>query len=517
MTTALPEDQAAQLGRLVDHFPAARELGELFAAAGHELYLVGGTVRDTLLAQTAVATGDLSSLDTIDLDFATSARPEETEKLLRRWGDAVWLTGAAFGTVSAQKELPGGIVRDVEITTFRTEAYEAGSRHPEVAYGDTIEGDLARRDFTINAMAVRVPDFAFVDLFGGIGDLHRKVLRTPVTPEQSFSDDPLRMVRLARFSSRLGAEPDEATLAAATSMADQLQTISAERIRDELVKLIAGDDPARGLDLLVRTGLATWVLPELVDLAACVDPIHRHKDVYAHTLAVLENAMALEDNGPDVVLRLAAVLHDIAKPETRVIHDDGKVTFHHHEVVGGRQTRHRLRELKFDKQFIKDVSELVRLHLRFHTYKEGWTDAAVRRYVRDAGHLYDQLNKLTRADVTTRNKRKAAAISRRMDELEIRVAELREQEQLDSLRPPIDGNRIMEHTGMKPGRQVGEAWNHLLELRIDLGPMDEEAALAHLDAWWAEHRPDAAPDDAPDDAGGADAGATEDGSTGNGA
>ncbi len=514
MTATSPQDQAAQLGRLVDHFPLARELGELFAAAGHELYLVGGTVRDTLLAQAAVAAGDESTLDEIDLDFATSARPEETEKLLRRWGDAVWLTGAAFGTVSAQKEQADGVVRDVEITTFRTELYENGSRHPEVAYGDTIEGDLARRDFTINAMAVRVPDFKFVDLFGGIGDLHRKVLRTPVTPEQSFTDDPLRMVRLARFASRLGAEPDQSTLAAATNMADALQTISAERIRDELVKLLKGDDPARGLDLLVRTGLATWVLPELVDLAQCVDPIHRHKDVYAHTLAVLENAMALEDDGPDVVLRLAAVMHDVAKPETRVIHDDGKVTFHHHEVVGGRVTRARLRELRFDKQFIKDVSELVRLHLRFHTYKEGWTDAAVRRYVRDAGHLYDQLNKLTRADVTTRNKKKAAAISRRMDELEVRVAELQEQEQLDSLRPPIDGNRIMEHTGMRPGKLVGMAWNHLLELRIEEGPMDEAQALAHLDTWWAQHNPDAEPAAHAGDDG--DAGAADGGSTGNG-
>ncbi len=485
MDDRLSDDQASHLGGLLDVFPEARELGELFGAAGHELYLVGGTVRDTLLAQ-----GDPDRLGGIDLDFATEARPTETEKILRRWADAVWLTGAAFGTVSAQKDGPDGTPRDVEITTFRSDTYQSGSRHPEVQYGDTIEGDLARRDFTVNAMAVRVPDFAFVDLFGGLGDLHRRVLRTPVDPHRSFGDDPLRMVRLARFAARLDAEVDPGTLAAAVEMGGQLETISVERIRDELVKLISADHPARGIDLLVDTGLTAWVLPELSELAACVDPIHRHKDVYAHTLAVVENVMELEPDGPDPLLRLAALMHDIAKPETKVVHDDGKVTFHHHEVAGARVTRHRLRELKFDKQFVKDCSELVRLHLRFHTYKEGWTDSAVRRYVRDAGHLLQRLNVLTRADVTTRNRRKAAAISRRMDELEERIVELREQEELESLRPPIDGNRIMAHLGISPGKLVGEAWNHLLELRIDHGPMDEDEALAHLDAWWSEHGAD---------------------------
>lgn len=481
----LTPEQAAHLGSLVDQFPEARELGERFEAAGHELYLVGGTVRDTLLAE-----GDAERLGEIDLDFATSARPADTEAILRAWADAVWLTGAAFGTVSAKKTRPDGpegdAGRDIEITTFRSEVYEPGSRHPEVAYGDTIAGDLSRRDFTVNAMAVRVPDFHFVDLFGGMSDLHKRVLRTPVAPEKSFSDDPLRMVRLARFAARLEADVDPDTLAAATSMAPQLATISAERIRDELVKTITGTDPSRGIDLLVSTGLTEWVIPELVELAACVDPIHRHKDVYAHTLAVIENIIELEPDGPDAVLRLAALMHDIAKPETREIHPDGKVTFHHHEMAGMRVTKKRLRALKFDNQFVKDVAELVKLHLRFHTYKEGWTDSAVRRYVRDAGHLLDQLNILTRADVTTRNKRKAAAINRRMDELEVRIAELREQEELDALRPAIDGNQIMEHLGIRQGREVGDAWKHLLELRIDQGPMTEDEAYAALDAWWAD-------------------------------
>jgi len=479
----LTPEQAAHLGQLIDAHPEARELGERFEAAGHELYLVGGSVRDTLLARVE------DDLLGIDLDFATSARPEVTEELVQPWADAIWLTGARFGTVSAEKgrgeHTPP---RRVEITTFRSDAYEAHSRHPEVTYGDTIEGDLHRRDFTVNAMAVRVPEFTFVDLFGGLRDLNARVLRTPADPHESFGDDPLRMVRLARFAAVLGAIPDEATLAAATQMAEALSSISRERIRDELWKLVAAPDPTRGIDLLVTTGLAEHSLPELIDLHTCVDPIHRHKDVYAHTLAVVENAMELEPDGPDPVLRMAALLHDIGKPETREIHPDGTVTFHHHEVVGARLTRHRMRELKFDKQTTKDVSELVRLHLRFHTYRMGWTDSAVRRYVRDAGHLLDRLNRLTRADVTTRNERKAQAIQQRMDELEVRIEQLREQEELESLRPPIDGNAIMSHLGLRPGPLVGEAWNHLLERRIDEGPMDVPAALEELESWWRAKR-----------------------------
>ena len=359
---ALTDDQAAQLGRLVDVFPEARELGEAFAAAGFELYLVGGTVRDVLLAG-----GDTDLIGDVDLDLTTDARPDATEAILRRWADAVWLTGARFGTVSAER---GG--RQVEITTFRADEYEPDSRHPEVTYGDRIEDDLARRDFTVNAMAVKVPDFLFVDAFGGLGDLQRRRLRTPIDPHTSFGDDPLRMVRLARFAARLDADPDAATLQAATEMCAQLSTISAERVRDELVKLMASDHPARGLQLLVDTGLSQWVVPELDELAACWDPIHRHKDVWAHSLAVIENAMALEDGDePDVVLRLAALFHDIAKPDTRRILDDGNVTFHHHEVVGARMTKRRMKALRFDNDTIKDVSRLVELHLRFHTYKMG--------------------------------------------------------------------------------------------------------------------------------------------------
>ncbi len=479
MTETLTADQAAQLGRLIDVYPEARELGERFVAAGHELHLVGGTVRDTLLAG-----GDSAALEQVDLDFATSCPPEETERVVRPWATAVWLTGAAFGTVSCQREEAGRPLRSIEITTYRSDRYEAGSRHPDVTFGSSIEEDLARRDLTVNAMAVRVPEFAFVDPFGGLADLRRGLLRTPIDPTRSFGDDPLRMVRLARFAASLDAEVDEGTEAAAIAMSDELTTVSSERIRDEVVKLMASGVPRRGVDLLVATGLARHVLPELLELRACVDPAHRHKDVYLHTLAVIDNVIALETDGPDLVLRLAALLHDIGKPDTRRIHADGTVTFHHHDVVGARMTRHRLRELRFDKQTVRDVSELVRMHLRFHTYKQGWTDAAVRRYVTDAGELFDRLNALTRADVTTGNARKAARIQRRVDELEERVAQLRHQEELDAIRPAIDGNRIMAHLGIGPGPLVGRAWNHLLELRVEHGEMSDEEALEALDEWW---------------------------------
>lgn len=479
----LTDDQAVQLGRLVDVYPEARELGAAFEAAGHELYLVGGTVRDTLLAG-----GDEAVLEQVDLDFATSAHPAETERIVAPWATAVWLTGAAFGTVSCQREQAGRPTRRVEITTFRADSYQPGSRHPEVTYGDTIEEDLARRDLTVNAMAVQVPAFRFVDPHGGLKDLRRGLLRTPIDPHISFTDDPLRMVRLARFTAVLDAEVAPEALAAATELAPLLDEISAERIRDELARLLCGSAPGRGLELLLQTGLADRAVPELVALGACQDPQHRHKDVWAHTLAVIDNVIALEPDGPDLVLRLAALLHDIGKPDTREIHRDGTVTFHHHDVVGARLTKARMRALRFDKDTTRDVSDLVRMHLRFHTYKQGWTDAAVRRYVRDAGHLYEQLNALTRADVTTGNPRRARAIQRRVDELEVRVAELKEQEQLDAMRPPVDGNAIMRHLGLRPGPLVGEAWQHLLELRVDHGPMDTDAALAALDAWWAERQ-----------------------------
>jgi poly(A) polymerase len=477
----LTTDQAAQLGRLVDVHPEAHELGERFAAQGHELYLVGGTVRDTLLLG-----GDASAAAEVDLDFATSAHPEETEGIVRDWATAVWLTGAEFGTVSCQREQPGRPLRTIEITTFRSDTYQPGSRHPEVRFGRDIEGDLARRDLTVNAMAVQVPQFRFVDPFGGLRDLHTRLLRTPIDPHTSFADDPLRMVRLARFAAVLDADADEAALTAATEMADELATVSAERVRDELVKLVCGRAPRRGIELLVSTGLADLVLPELRGLRECRDPIHRHKDVYDHTLAVVENAMELEGDEPDFVLRFAALMHDVGKPDTREIHDDGSVTFHHHDVVGARMTRKRMRELRFDKQTTAAVTRLVEMHLRFHTYKLGWTDAAVRRYVRDAGDLLDRLNALTRADVTTRNPKKAARIQRRVDELEARIDELAEAEELAAMRPPVDGNQIMAHLGLSEGPEVGRAWHHLLELRLERGPMSEAEALAALDEWWQQ-------------------------------
>ncbi|MDP9023479.1 MAG: CCA tRNA nucleotidyltransferase [Actinomycetota bacterium] len=470
MTEHAFRDEQAALRNLLDVHPQARELGKVFADAGHELYLVGGTVRDTLLPDRPEP----------DLDFATSARPDQTEEILRGWADHVWDIGARFGTISAQKD-----GRVVEVTTFRSDRYEPGSRHPEVTFGHSIEQDLARRDFTINAMAIRVPDFSFLDPYGGLRDLRVGVLRTPIDPARSFGDDPLRMFRLARFAAVLGVRPEPATEAAARRMAAEIITVSAERIRDELDKLLVGDHPGVGLDLLVRTRLAEHVLPEVALLTTCVDPQHRHKDVYAHTLAVVDNCR------PDRTLRLAALLHDIGKPQTRRIHPDGTVTFHHHEVEGARMARERLRALRYDKQTINDVSNLVFLHLRFHTYKMGWTDSAVRRYVRDAGDLLELLNDLTRADVTTANERKRARIMRRMDDLERRIAELREREELEKVRPALDGHQIMGHLGIRPGPLVGEAWNHLLELRLERGPMSEDEAYTALDEWWAERTRDA--------------------------
>ncbi|MBW3577266.1 MAG: CCA tRNA nucleotidyltransferase [Actinobacteria bacterium] len=470
MTEHAFRDEQAALRSLLDVHPEARQLGEVFADAGHELYLVGGTVRDTLLPDRPEP----------DLDFATSARPDETEEILRGWADHVWDIGARFGTISAQKD--GQVV---EVTTFRSDRYEPGSRHPQVTFGDSIDQDLSRRDFTINAMAVRVPDFAFLDPYGGLRDLRAGVVRTPIEPTSSFGDDPLRMFRLARFAAVLGAHPEPTTEAAARRMAAEITTVSAERIRDELDKLVVGDHPGVGLDLLVRTGLAEHVVPEVALLTTCVDPQHRHKDVYAHTLAVVDNCR------PDRTLRLAALLHDIGKPQTRRIHPDGTVTFHHHEVEGARMARERLRALRYDKQTVNDVSDLVFLHLRFHTYKMGWTDSAVRRYVRDAGELLGLLNDLTRADVTTANERKRARIMRRMDDLERRIAELREQEELEKVRPALDGHQIMEHLGIRPGPLVGEARSHLLELRLERGPMSEDEAYTALGEWWAERSRDA--------------------------
>jgi poly(A) polymerase len=461
---------AVELERIA---PVIDELGARFQDAGHSLALVGGPVRDAMLGR----------LQT-DLDFTTSARPEVTEKLLKGWADAIWDLGRDFGTIGGRKG-----EWQIEITTYRSETYDPTSRKPTVDYGDSLVGDLRRRDFTVNAMALSVPDRGFVDPYGGVGDLAERVLRTPGTPEESFGDDPLRMMRAARFAAQLGFTVAPDVVAAMTEMAGRIEIISAERVRDELVKLVCSPYPRQGLRLLVETGLAGHVLPELPALALERDEHHRHKDVYEHTLTVLEQAIDLESRlgaKPDFVSRFAALMHDVGKPRTRKFLDDGTVTFHHHDVVGAKLTRKRMQALRFSNDDIDAVAKLVELHLRFHGYGSGeWTDSAVRRYVRDAGDQLERLHILTRADCTTRNRRKADRLRRTYDELEERIARLSEQEELASIRPDLDGNQIMEILGIAPGREVGEAYSFLMELRMDNGPMSEDAARDALLAWWA--------------------------------
>jgi poly(A) polymerase len=454
--------------------PVIDELGVLFEAAGHELALVGGPVRDAMLGR-----------EQSDLDFTTSAHPDATEKLLAGWGDATWDMGRDFGTIGCRRG-----PWTVEVTTYRSEAYDPSSRKPAVNFGTSLVGDLGRRDFTINAMAVRVPGRVVEDPYGGVVDLAHRLLRTPGRPEDSFSDDPLRMMRACRFTAQLGFTVAPEVVAAMTDMAGRIEIVSAERVHDELVKLVLAPYPRRGLALMVETGLAAYVLPELPALALERDEHHRHKDVYEHTLTVLEQSIDLESRlpggGPDLVSRLAALMHDVGKPRTRKFLDDGSVTFHHHDVVGAKLTRKRLQALRFSNDITDAVSHLVELHLRFHGYGTGeWTDSAVRRYVRDAGDQLDRLHVLTRADCTTRNQRKADRLRRTYDELEARIARLQEEEQLDAIRPDLDGNQIMETLGIGPGRDVGAAYRFLLELRLDDGPQSEEAAKAALLAWWA--------------------------------
>jgi poly(A) polymerase len=460
---------AAEMERIA---PVLDDLGERFAAAGHELALVGGPVRDAMLGR-----------QSNDLDFATSARPEQTEKILRSWGDAWWDMGRDFGTIGCRQ---GDWV--VEVTTYRSDAYDVTSRKPEVQYGDTLAGDLGRRDFTVNAMAVRVPGTELEDPYGGVLDLAHQVLRTPATPEQSFSDDPLRMMRAARFAAQLGFTVDPDVVRAMTEMAERIEIVSAERVRDELVKLICAPHPRLGLTLLVETGLAARVLPELPALQLERDEHHRHKDVYEHSLTVLEQSIDQEDRlggGPDFVARFAALMHDVGKPRTRRFVSDGTVTFHHHDVVGAKMTRKRMKALRFSGDEIEAVSKLVELHLRFHGYGSGeWTDSAVRRYVRDAGDQLERLHVLTRADCTTRNRRKAERLRRTYDDLEARIERLSEEEELAALRPDLDGNQIMTILDIPPGREVGEAYRFLLDQRLDRGPMSEEEATAVLLEWW---------------------------------
>ncbi len=457
----------------------ARDLGTRFTNAGFTLALVGGSVRDLILGRPVN-----------DLDFTTDARPADTERLLAGWADAVWDIGRAFGTIGARR---GDDI--VEITTYRAEAYDPTSRKPVVAFGDSLEEDLVRRDFTVNAMAVVLPEGDFVDPHHGVQHLASGVLSTPGRPEDSFDDDPLRMMRAARFTAQLEMTVAQPVQDAMRAMAARLGIVSAERVRDELVKLVSAPSPRAGLELLVETGLAEVVLPELPALRLEVDEHHRHKDVYQHSLTVLEQAIALEDDvlpGPDLVLRLAALLHDIGKPATRRFEPAGGVSFHHHEVVGAKLTARRMKALRFDAATTKAVCRLVELHLRFHGYGGGeWTDSAVRRYVSDAGPLLQRLHRLTRSDCTTRNARKAARLARTYDDLEQRIERLAEQEELEAIRPDLDGQQIMSILGIEPGRVVGRAYRHLLQLRMDRGPVTEEVARRDLLQWWAEQPEDA--------------------------
>jgi poly(A) polymerase len=472
-TVSLSAAQRNAVAELLRVSPVADELGRRFAAAGHELHLVGGSVRDALLGRL----GD-------DLDFCTDAHPEQTLAVVKGWADAIWETGREFGTIGVQR---GGL--RIEITTFRAEAYDGVTRNPTVAYGTSLLDDLKRRDFTINAMAVSLPGHEFTDPYGGLGDLAAGVIRTPGTPAESFGDDPLRMLRAARFASKLRFTVDPGVLSAMRDMAADLDRITAERIRDEFTKLLTGADPVTGLRLLVDTGLADRFLPELSGLRLEIDEHAQHKDVYEHTLIVVANAVRLEGaDGPDFVLRMAALMHDVGKPATKAVGRDGRVSFHHHEVVGARMTKQRMKALKYPKDVTAEVVELVALHLRFYGYGRGeWTDSAVRRYVADAGPLLPRLHKLTRSDCTTRNRRKAAALAADYDALEERIAAIAAAEDLARVRPDLDGNAIMELLGVPPGPVVGQAWRHLKELRLDRGPLDRDEAEAELLRWAREH------------------------------
>lgn len=464
----------ARLGALAEN-PVVRTLADAFAEAGFDLAVVGGPVRDALLGR-----------KTNDLDFTTNARPDDILKIVTPISSTQWDIGREFGTIGAR--VAG---EQVEITTYRADSYDGETRKPTVAFGDDIEGDLVRRDFTVNAMALRVPQVALVDPNGGVEDLVAGILRTPTDPHVSFGDDPLRMLRGARFSAQLGFSIEKNTFAAITELGETLRIVSPERVQGELSKLMQTDDPVRGIRVLVDTSLIEQFLPEVSALRLEVDEHHHHKDVYEHSLTALEQAIALEksrhpDAEPDVTLRLAVLLHDIGKPRTRKLEPGGAVSFHHHDMVGSRMARKRLQALRFDKDSTDAIAKLIELHLRFFGYAEGtWTDSAVRRYVRDAGDQLDRLHILTRADVTTRNRRKAVRLAAAYDDIEQRIAALREQEELDSIRPDLDGNQIQQILGITPGREVGEAYKFLMELRLDEGNIGPDAAEQRLRAWWA--------------------------------
>ena len=477
MSSALGAAKELAVRSLVERAPLASSLARAFKEEGYKLALVGGPVRDAIL-------GRLGN----DLDFTTNAKPETTKKILNSWAENVWDTGIEFGTVAGKR---GDTT--VEITTYRSDVYEKDSRKPDVQFGETIEGDLSRRDFTVNAMALELTGDApvFIDQFEGLKDLAAKVLRTPVTPEQSFDDDPLRMMRAARFAAQLGFEVAPEALRAMRDMAERISIVSAERIQVELTKMLMSDKPRNGIAILVATNLAEKILPEIPKLQLEIDEHHHHKDVYEHSLTVLEQAIELEDRlgGPNLVIRLAALLHDIGKPKTRALIDGGGVSFHHHEVVGARMAKERLKKLRFSNDVIEDVEKLIALHLRFHGYGDGeWTDSAVRRYVRDAGELLTHLHVLTRADCTTRNQRKAALLSKTYDELEARIARLSAEEELAAIRPDLDGGEVMQILGIGPSPVIGKALAYLLELRLENGPLEHDAAVAALTAWWAEQK-----------------------------
>jgi poly(A) polymerase len=463
------------LASLVERAPLASSLATVFKERSFTLALVGGPVRDALL-------GRLGN----DLDFTTNAPPLESKKILQKWADNVWDTGIEFGTVAAKRG-----ETTVEVTTYRSDSYSQDSRKPEVNFGISIEGDLSRRDFTVNSMALELTGATpqFIDPFGGLVDLAKKTLRTPGKPEDSFSDDPLRMLRAARFASQLNFQIAPDVLDAMKAMTDRLTIISAERIRDEMTKLLMSHNPRIGITILVDTGLAAIFIPEIPQLRLEVDEHHHHKDVYEHSITVLEQAIALEDRlgGPNLIIRLAALLHDIGKPKTRALIPGGGVSFHHHEVVGARLAKSRLKALRYSGEIIDDVETLIALHLRFHGYGDGeWTDSAVRRYVRDAGPLLDHLHVLTRADCTTRNARKAARLAATYDGLEDRIAVLMEEEELSRIRPDLDGGEVMQLLNLKPGAMVGKALDYLLELRMDQGPLGKERATELLHQWWAK-------------------------------
>ena len=477
METPLSAASEIAISVLRQKAPLAFELADAFKANGFRLALVGGPVRDALLSRLGN-----------DLDFTTDARPEDTKKILKKWADELWDVGIKFGTIGAKKS---NIT--FEITTYRSDSYETDSRKPEVNFGDNIEGDLLRRDFTVNAMAIELTTETpqFIDPHNGVTDLLRRTLKTPASPELSFSDDPLRMLRAARFAAQLDFVIDEPVLQAMKDMADRLTIISAERIRDEFVKTLMSQNPKLGITILVDTGLCEKFLPEIPKLRLEIDEHHHHKDVYEHSLTVLEQSIELEDrlSGPNLISRLAALLHDIGKPKTRALIPGGGVSFHHHEVVGARMSKERLKKLRFDHEVVEQVSQLVFLHLRFHGYGEGsWTDSAVRRYVRDAGELLTHLHVLTRADCTTRNRKKAERLASHYDDLENRIATLMEQEELLKIRPDLDGHAIMQLLSIPAGPKVGKAYEYLLELRLEHGPLGIERAEKELREWWAKNQ-----------------------------